>query len=1519
MAAKRKTRARQAQLAFDALSIEGGLLSPEWLSKVAQLQAGSQSESDYRIPKGLNLRDEIGRYWRIAQAHWTDFVQGRNANADGKALTARFVTSLLREAFGFASLAAIEPMVIADRSYPIGHAAIGGRVPVVIAPADTGFDGPSPAFGDGVRRRSAFGLTQEFLNAHDGALWGLTSDGNRLRVGRDNASLTRPAWIEADLARIFTEERYADFAALWLLVHETRFGREGEPATGCVLENWRNAGREEGTRAREDLRRGVEEALIALGQGFLSHPENQPLRVSLQSGALTTKDYFNELLRLVYRLIFLLTVEERGLLHPDGTHEAVRQLYADGYSLRRLRERSVKRSAHDRFSDLWEATKIVFRGLAAGEPRLGLPALAGLFAPTQIPTLDAARLENRALLLAVFRLAWLRDDGALARVNWRDMGPEELGSVYESLLELVPQITKDGRQFAFATGGERKGNARKTTGSYYTPDSLVQVLLDSALEPVIAETIAKNPDDPVEALLGLSIVDPACGSGHFLLAAARRLAAHVARLQANGTPSASEYRHALRQIVGRCIYGVDLNPMAVELCKVSLWMEAVEPGLPLTFLNSHIQRGNALLGTMPELIAKGVLDKAWEPIEGDDKKIASALKKRNKKEASGQRTLFGSRSLSDVEQEAVARAVEGLEGASDVTSEALAKKESQWTDILSSAEYRHQRFVADAWCAAFVWPKQAGDLDHAAPTNEVWRQLRDGERELSSITTKTVTELADAYGFFHWHLQFAQVFAKGGFDVVFGNPPWERVKLQEQEFFASRSEEIANAPNAAARKKLIARLSDEDPQLSAEWSAASRTAEGESHFIRESGRYLLCGRGDINTYAIFAEHNRNVLGRRGRAGFIVPTGIATDDTTKEYFSALVSGRELARFYSFENEEFVFPTVHHAYKFALLTIDRAGGSATTDLVFFARKVSDLTNPLRHFSLSSADFEVLNPNTRTCPTFRSRRDADINLALYRRAGILWRDGEEDGNAWGLRFMAMFHMANDSGRFKTRAELESADCKLEGNRFIDPGGEYLPLVEAKMVHHFDHRFGTYEGQTTAQENQGKLPELDDSAHADAIRLIQPYYWISADEIAKQLRGCWSNHWLLGWRDICRSTDQRTLIASLIPRVGTGDTFLLAMPQVEPSLSACLYASLCSFVLDYAARQKVGGTHLKYHVFKQLPVHDPSAYNCEVPWQRDTIWRDWLLPRVLELTYTAWDLETFGRDVGFNVPPYRWDRARRFLLRCELDAAFFHLYGISRDDVDYIMDTFPIVRKNDEKSHGEYRTKRVILEIYDVMADAPRTGQPYQTRLDPAPADPRVAHPSRGGQVVAFPAPAPQSVPPPHAAPDRQLPAWGPELLPAVAATTGLNLSGGSWATSLSGLDLGITALAAVLRNARGPSSREDVERAVVLAVLPGLLQTKFDREPARTWRQVIDAANMALTSIAAVAIPWNDVVRRAQIERVLDIGPDGRWSAGPDVQDAPSRELDARAIVSLSWLAHAGAEDQDLTTQLEVLRAG
>ena len=461
------------------------------------------------------------------------------------------------------------------------------------------------------------------------------------------------------------------------------------------------------------------------------------------------------------------------------------------------------------------------------------------------------------------------------------MGPDELGYVYEGLLELVPQITGDIRSFSFAGADESRGHARKTTGSYYTPDQLVQRLLASALDPVIEQTIDAHPEDTVDALLELAIVDPACGSGHFLLAAARRLADRVARIRAGGTPTPDDYQRALRDVVRRCIYGVDRNTLAVEICKVGLWMESIEPGLPLTFLESHVRCGNSLIGTSRALMGDQVPDAAWAVLEGDDRKVTQSLKRRNRDEIAGQKhLLFEPR----IEAGTLDDAMRAVEQAPDTDIASLAEKQGEWKALLASPAFEHEKLVADAWCAAFLWPKdELGPVAEAAPTTAAWLALRDEDVPPSPVLVETTRRIVEDYGLFHWELAFPHVFARGGFDVVLGNPPWERVKLQEKEFFAKREPSIVNARNAAERKKRIAALPATNPALWMEWTRAMRIAHGQSHFARQSGRYPLCGTGDVNTYALFAEHNWRVLAPRGCAGFIAPSGIVTDDTTKAYF------------------------------------------------------------------------------------------------------------------------------------------------------------------------------------------------------------------------------------------------------------------------------------------------------------------------------------------------------------------------------------------------------------------------------------------------------------------------------------------------------------------------------------------------------------------------------------------------------------------------------------------------------------
>jgi type I restriction-modification system DNA methylase subunit len=1165
----------------------------------------------------------------------------------------------------------------------------------------------------GAAGQSPHGILQELLNRSSERLWGIVSNGLTLRILRDNASLTRQAYVEFDLEAIFTGEAYADFALLWHLVHRTRLeprladgaAEDATPAAhGCILERWSKVAEDSGARARDKLRDGVQEAIEALGSGFLRHPANGTLKRLLQSGELSTQDYYRELLRLVYRLILLFVAEDRDLLLDPKASAEARDRYGRYYSTTRLR-RLAERRKGSRHADLYAGLRVIVAALGRdeGAPTVGLPPLGGfLFGPDACPHLDGTALANADLLDAIRNLATIEERGVRRLVDYRNLGAEELGSIYESLLELHPEIDTAAGAFRLASSA---GHERKTTGSYYTPSSLISVLLDSALDPVLEEAVAdaKTQNDKERAILAFSVVDPAAGSGHFLVAAAHRIAKRLAQVRTGDEEPAPEaVRTALRDVIGHCLYAVDINPMAVELCKVSLWLEALDPGKPLSFLDAHIKCGNSLLGTTPELVAQGIPDAAYAPIEGDVKAVASALKKRNHAEREGQQTLFEAPLA--IPTDVLAAGARSVDDLPEDDPGAVAAKASRHAALAESTEYRRSRLVLDSWCASFVVRKAGDDPEITTGT---LRMIASEPRRAPEAVALVERTAAD-YGFLHWPIEFPAVFAAGGFDVVIGNPPWERVKLQEKEFFAERSPAIAGARNAAERKRLIAGLERTDPPLWTAFRAAVRRSDGESHLLRNSGRYPLAGRGDINTYAVFAELMRLALNPRGRQGVILPTGIATDDTTKYFFGDLVEKRSLISLYSFENEEFVFPAVHHATKFCLLTLTGAINPEPVDLVFFLRQVANLSDQERHFSLTSEDFSLLNPNTRTCPTFRSGYDANLAKAIYGRVPVLINEAERDsGNPWGVSFLRMFDMANDSGLF-----LDA------------PGPGRLPLMEAKMVHQFDHRYGTYEGQTDSQRNQGTLPRptLHDKQNADYS--TRPRYWVEQRVVRERLGPRGDPQWLLGWRDICRATDERTAIVAALPRSGTGGIPLLI---ADSPLAGLLLAITNSFIVDWVARQKVGGTHLAIFIVEQLPIASPRQLCDSTPWAG--VVADWVRRRVVELAFTSNDMRPMASSLGWAGPPFRWSDERRRVLRAELDAAAFHLYALDREAVDRVMESFWIVRQRDEAHQGTYRTRDLILDAFDRMAAASTT-QPFVSKLDPPPGDPSAAHAPKSGE---------------------------------------------------------------------------------------------------------------------------------------------------------------------------------------------
>lgn len=908
---------------------------------------------------------------------------------------------------------------------------------------------------------------------------------------------------------------------------------------------------------------------------------------------------------------------------------------------------------------------------------------------------------------AIWRLAWLRQNASVVRVNWRDMETEELGSVYESLLELTPRLTDDGRGMAFAEGGEAKGNARKTTGSYYTPDSLVQVLLDSALDPVL-DRVEAEAEDQAQALLGLTVIDPACGSGHFLLAAARRMATRLARARTGGVASAADFRHALRDVVRSCIHGVDRNPMAVELTKVALWIETVDPGKPLGFLDANIRCGDALLGVFDlAALAEGIPDAAYKPLTGDEKPTARYYLTRNRDERAGQGRLDFARGGGRMPAEApLARERLALRAMAEESPADIAEKRRRFEAARTDRRSYALGEAADLCIAAFLLPKTGGapvlgQMPMVPTSGDVWRAMADKQ-----APPPLVARAVEAARAFRWPLEFPDVMAAGGFDVVLGNPPWERIKLQEQEFFAARDPEIAEAPNAAARGRKIAALAQAKPgtrerALHEEFQAAKRLAEASSVFAREGGRFPLTGRGDVNTYALFAELFAALASPRGRAGVIVPTGIATDATTAPFFAALVERHRLAAVYSFENEEMIFPGIHHAMNFCLLVIRPAFQGSETEFVFFARAAVAISEPERRFTLSPAEIARINPNTKTAPVFRSRADAELTAKIYARVPVLIDEAKgAAGNPWGVSFMAMFHMSNDSGLFRTAAQLRAERFARAGGDWVSRDRRYVPLYEAKMVYFFDSRAGSYDARGN-ERGFRVLPPSTPEQYSDPGWAPEPFYWVLANEVEARLAGRWARHWLLTFKDVTAASNERTLIPSLIPRVGVGHTLPVIFSREKPESIAALSGCLSSLTLDYVVRNKIGGLHLTYSYFEQFPILPPSAYT-----RSDLAF---IVPRVLELTYTSHAMTPFAHDLGHDGPPFAWDEDRRAHLRAELDAFYARVYGLTRDELRYILDpadvkgadypseTFRVLKTNEIRRHGEYRTARLVLAAWD------------------------------------------------------------------------------------------------------------------------------------------------------------------------------------------------------------------------------
>ena len=1163
--------------------------------------------------------------------------------------------------------------------------------------------------------------------ASEGRLrWGILTNGRVWRLYDYRARPRASGYFEADLADLLAPGKEDDLRVFHLLFCRTSFALQ-HGATTTFLEAALAEGRRYEEQVAQDLSGVVFERVFPRLVDALAEASGQSLAESRDAALI-----------FLYRLLFVLYAEDRGLL---PVHDA----RYDDYGLRkRVRDDIARRmAANDTYSAIathyYDHLTTLFKLINQGDESIGLPPYnGGLFAAEASPLLETVRLADAAIAPIIHDLSHV--EGRF--VNYRDMSVQQLGSIYERLLEREP-VRDDGN-----ISIRLNSSARKDSGSFYTSQELVDLIVERTLKPLADEqlnafaakaAVLKSEHrskqerrteleqlDPAEAVLDLKVLDPAMGSGHFLVTAVDFLSDYIAELIEH-IPSVPEWldgeyasplvgrvaaiRADIRQraaasnwvldeaqltdqaiirrmVLKRCIYGVDKNRLTVELAKVSLWLHSFTVGAPLSFLDHHLRCGDSLVGLR-------VRDATDELHRLGGMFAGSAI-------AGAETATDGMQrieEMSDADVAEVQASAELFDGVEATTADLRGLLDFLCGWGWLTAGMKKER-------AEFEEPLIATLGQHPADAYELLTRGPEDEDSRFAELWHAARAIANREGFLHWEVAFPGVWRQwqdsrpqGGFDAIIGNPPWDRIKLQEVEWFASRAPELALAPTAAARRKGIQRLRDQGSPLAAEFDAAKERADKLGRLVRASGDYPLLSGGDINLYSLFVERAMSLIKPDGFVGLLTPSGIYADKTAARFFKSVSTTGRVGGLFDFENKTF-FPDVDSRFKFCTLIL---GGEERrfdqTDCAFFLRDTKTVHDEDRCFPLTPDDFARVNPNTSTAPVFRRRRDAEITRYIYEWHPVLVnRSGRKERKVWPVKYTTMFHMTNDSHLFRTAEQLDAEGFyPVEGNRWKRGAELYLPLYQGRMIWHFDHRANSVRVNPESTHNPYLSEEVTQAQHADPRFLPQTQYWVPAHNVEKALPQ--SRGYALGFRDITNPTNERTVVAAVVPPVGCGHTLPVLIPaecDFDGESTACLLANLNSFVFDYIARQKVQATHLTWYMVEQLPVIDPDAYDQKFG---STTARDLVRDHVLRLTYTAHDMAPFARDLGYDGEPFLWNEEERRHLRARLDALYFHLYCLSRDDAQYILDTFPIVRREDEAAFGTYRTRDMTLAYMNAL----------------------------------------------------------------------------------------------------------------------------------------------------------------------------------------------------------------------------
>lgn len=1204
--------------------------------------------------------------------------------------------------------------------------------------------------GNQVQRGTPHGQILRYLdtaaNVSKGRIrWGILTNGGVWRLYDHRARPRASGYFEVNLAELFEANDEDRLRVFYLLFRREAFTPR-EEATTTFLEEALAEGHRYEEQVAQDLSGVVFDTVFPDLVRALAEESRQDLP-EIRDAALI----------FLYRLLFVLYAEDRGLLPVNDSRY-------DDYGLRKSVRDDVadRKEQRDTFSatapNYYNRLSELFHLIDKGDPSIGLPPYnGGLFAPETASLLESVRLSDEAIAPIIYALSH-----SMGRyVNYRDMSVQQLGSIYERLLEQEP-VRYDGGNVVIIPNP----SARKGSGSFYTPQELVDLICEQTLIPLIDECWNRFMDksealksdsrseeerltelralDPAEAVLNLKVLDPAMGSGHFLVTAVDVLSDHVAGLMEDAPTvpqwlsgaytsplerrvkdiradilnraqkfhwnvneeQLSDVAIIRRMVLKQCIYGVDKNRLTVELAKVSLWLHTFTVGAPLSFLDHHLRCGDSLIGLQVSSAVKDIEEFGQVFTRGTTE---------HAKSAAGLMQLIEGKSDADIAEVSesatlfkdMKATVADLQGLLDFTCGYRWLTAGMTRRKLSTFREPLLRFFAEHSRKAYEFLTQGPGLKHLSNADDAGTRFAERWHEVMAIAKRE--------NFLHWEIAFPSVWENwedncpdGGFDAVIGNPPWGRINVKEVEWFELHAPDIALAPTGAERKAAIEKLRSKGDPLATQFDMERKRAEQFKRYVR-GPRYPLLGRGDINLYSLFVERAMGLVKPNGLIGLLTPSGIYGDKTAAEFFKKVSTDGRVAGVFDFENRSSgsgrspFFPAVHSSFKFCALIL---GGEERkfdeTRCAFFLDNVEDIADPSRCFPLTPDDFARVNPNTGTAPVFRSRRDADITRDIYGRHPVLVDRSQGECPVYPVKYTRQLDMTINSDLFRNREQLESEGFySVEGNYWKKGDALYLPLYEGKMVQAYDHRAASITVNPLNLNRSASPRPTTAVEHANRKWLPAPRFWVDANTVY------WPEglHWSIALKDVTASTNHRTIIACIAPRAGFGHNLPILMPtdpsengiETYKNMSLLLVANLNAFVFDFIARQKVQGQHISWFIVEQLPVIALDAYDRKFG---NTTARELILDHVLRLTYTACDMTSFARDFGYDEQPIIWDVGERQHLQARLDALYFHLYGIEKGDVEYMLNTFPAIRRKDKKKFGYYQTLHLILGYMRALA---------------------------------------------------------------------------------------------------------------------------------------------------------------------------------------------------------------------------